>query len=161
MNTRNLAMYLLVAALTACGKPQQEAASTQVLQRASAPAPLHSDATVACPSQNFETFFDAFSADAQLQKAFVNDPMEIESVDVNAEPEPKLVTRQLKKSELSFPLLPSPQQQIQEGLKRTVTRASNEEMVVKLSKDDTDYQLIFVFRHEGCWTLYRKQDDSL
>ncbi|PXV59807.1 hypothetical protein SAMN04487785_101222 [Dyella jiangningensis] len=96
-----------------------------------------------------------------IQKSFTRDPLESETVDANAEPEPKPVTKMLHAAELKFPLMPNAEQQARDELKRTITAIGPEEMQLKLAKEDTDYQMTFVFKKEGCWMLYRKQDDSL
>lgn len=161
MNARKLAASFLLVMLASLNESPQ----ANEPRRPSKLNPTHArqqfSGALACPSQDFETFLAAFSDDTRIQRAFVHDPLESESVDANAEPGPKLVTHLLSKSQLSFPLIPSEKQQVHDGLKRTVTASGEQEMMVKLAKEDTDYQLILIFRQEGCWTLYRKQDDSL
>lgn len=159
MIAKHLSLCGLVMMLAACGdhSPVAQADSGA----AATPPKVHDHDRPACPSQNFEVFLDAFADDIALQRAFVHDPLENESVDANAEPEPKPVTRQLERKNLSFPLMPSTQQQRSDGLQRSMTASGPDEMQVKLAKGDSDYQMTLVFRHDDCWTLYRKQDDSL
>jgi len=99
--------------------------------------------------------------DVEVQKAFVTDPLQSDSVDANAEPEPKPVSKMLGRAEITFPVMPSEQQQAKDGLKLTKNDISATEVSVKLAKEDTDYQMSFFFRKDGCWHLYRTKDDSL
>lgn len=162
MTTKTLIAGVLLITLTACGDHAATASHEQASPANPMPVAHAKDkAAPSCPSQDFGTFITAFTDDVQIQQAFVHDPLESETVDVNADPEPKPVTRTLHKAELSFPLMPSTKEQTHVGLKRTISAIGPGEMQVKLAKDDTDYQLTFLFRNEGCWTLYRKQDDSL
>ena len=162
MNAKMATSCALLITLTACGSHSSTDSGEQASQLDRSPA-VHpaSDASTSCPSQDFDTFIAVFTDDVEVQKAFVHDPLENETVDVNADPEPKPVTRALHKADLSFPLMPSTKEQAHIGLKRTISAIGPKEIHVRLAKEETDYQLNFVFRNDGCWTLYRKQDDSI
>lgn len=99
--------------------------------------------------------------DLQVQKAQVSLPLQRESVDPNAEPEPRPISKMLTQAELKFPLMPSPQQQAKDGLQLSKIATDPTHMEVKLVKPDTDYQLTFFFQNDGCWKLYRIRNDSL
>ncbi|MFC5740019.1 hypothetical protein [Dyella tabacisoli] len=118
-------------------------------------------AALSCPAQEFDKFLVAFANDVEIQKAFVTQPLQSESVDASAEPEPKPVTKMLSTAELHFPLMPSSQQQASDGVKLSQTSLDSKDMEVKLVKEDTDYQMLFFFKNDGCWKLYRIRDDSL
>jgi hypothetical protein len=120
-----------------------------------------SAAQVACPAQDFDSFFKHFANDVAVQKAFVSVPLQSDSIDPEAEPEPAPVSRQLDKAQIAFPLLPNEQQQRKQGLSLSKTVSATDQVSIKLSKADTDYQLTLFFRHEDCWMLYRIKDDSL
>lgn len=115
----------------------------------------------ACPSQDFSQFLIAFEASAEVQKRFTALPLQSDSIDAGAEPEPRTVTRGLRPPELIFPLMHTAQQQRDEGL--TLSRQKLDgQMVVTVSKPDTDYQVSYYFRQNaGCWQLYRKFDESI
>jgi len=161
----HLKMFLtctLLITLSACSNQNQAGSSAQLAQSTAAPVTRdQGEAASRCPSQNFDTFLNAFADNIDIQKIFVHDPLESESIDASAEPEPKPVVQTIHMAELKFPLMPSTQQQAQDRLSRSITALSEREMRVVLSKEDTDYQMAFVFHHEDCWTLYRKQDESL
>jgi len=140
----------LCLALVACNNP---APGLQTADHSSA---------VTCPSQDFNTFLQAFANDVRLQKAFVADPLQSDFVDAKAEPEPRPVTRMLTASQLRFPLMPDAKQQMHHGLKAQQIVQNTSQASVKLAKEDTDYQMTFFFkRTSNCWQLYRVQDDSL
>jgi hypothetical protein len=120
-----------------------------------------SAATVACPAQDFDSFLKHFANDIAVQKAFVSIPLQSDSIDPEAEPEPAPVSRQLDKAQIQFPLMPNEQQQRKQGLSLSKTASSADQVTLKLTKADTDYQLSLFFRHQDCWMLYRIKDDSL
>lgn len=114
-----------------------------------------------CPSQDFEIFLESFINSVELQKSFTSTPLESVSIDALAEPEPAEVTKMLGANELVFPLMPSPDQQANDGLKSRISNLDKKNVEVILHKPDTDYQMSFFFRQESCWTLYRIKDYSL
>lgn len=135
----------------------QPAAAAQ--EKAAAPAVAAKPAT-ACPSQDFDAFLSAFADSAEVQSAFTQRPLRSESVDANADPEPKPVTAMLDGAALKFPLMPSRDKQQADGLVLSQTELNGDKQVM-LAKPDTDYQLSFFFRKGECWSLYRMRDDSL
>jgi hypothetical protein len=148
MLIRRSALLLVAVSLVACS-------------RQTAPAPHIEAAASRCPSRNFDSFFAAFSDSAEAQKQFTRSPLRSDSIDAGAEPEPKPVTKMLSAQELEFPLVPTSQQVSDEGL-ATSFKASGNEMVVELTKPDTDYMVSYYFERAGeCWRLYRKDDASL
>ncbi|MEH6420839.1 hypothetical protein [Pseudomonas sp. CGJS7] len=114
----------------------------------------------ACPSQDFDAFLKAFAEDAELQRSYTQRPLQSETIDANADPEPQTVTAMLDGDALQFPLMPSAQKQQADGLVMSQTELNGDKEVM-LVKPDTDYQLSFFFRKGECWTLYRMRDDSL
>jgi hypothetical protein len=157
--TRTIVLLAMMALLGACkATPQQNLPVAQ--PAASTPAPT--SVTLACPSSNFDGFLKAFISDIEVQKTFSAKPLESQTVDVLAEPEPALVTKMLSAAELQFPLIPSEQQQVKEGLtKRQSVVLENGHTKVTLAKEDTDYQMSFYFRKNQCWQLYRIRNESL
>lgn len=128
------------------------AANTQPPAQASA---------AACPAQDFDGFLKRFANDIEVQKAFVSTPLQSEYIDPEAQPEPRPVSELLDKSQLQFPLMPSDQQQHDQGLTLAKRLKGPDQAVIKLTKADTGYQLSFFFKREACWMLYRIQDESL
>ncbi|MGH8107640.1 MAG: hypothetical protein ACREO1_02840 [Arenimonas sp.] len=116
---------------------------------------------VKCPSQNFEIFLMSFIDSLDVQKSFTATPLESVTIDALAEPEPVEVKKMLAVNETNFPLMPSSDQQAKDGLISLISNSDKKNVEVTLHKPDTDYQMSFFFRQEGCWTLYRIKDYSL
>ena len=136
-------------------------------------ATLHSPASLAaasqtstasvttCPAQDFDGFLKRFANDIEVQKTFVSTPLQSEFIDPEAQPEPRPVSELLDKSHLRFPLMPSDQQQRDQGLTLAKQLKGPDQAMIKLTKADTGYQLSLYFKREACWVLYRIQDESL
>lgn len=158
---------LLLSALLALGgcdlasnsQPAAAAPDRAAAEKPAQPAAQAQPAT-ACPSQDFDAFLAAFADDIQVQRAFTQRPLQSETVDANADPEPKPVTAMLDGDALKFPLMASRAKQQADGLVLSQTELNGDKQVL-LAKPDTDYQLSFFFRKGECWTLYRMRDDSL
>lgn len=143
----------IALALAAChDEPPSPARQTE-----SSPA----GASPTCPATEFDSFFKQFESDVAIQKAYTSVPLESSSIDPNAQPEPKAIIKRLSQSEITFPVIPGKDRQNKDGLKLKRTDVSPTEVTVQLSKPDTDYQMSFHFRSEGCWHLYRVEDESL
>lgn len=140
--------------------PPTAPASQAAAPAATPPAAAPANAAIACPSQDFDAFLKAFADDVEVQKAHTQRPLRSDSVDANADPEPKQVTAMLDGDALRFPVMPNTQTQKNDGLVLSQTESNGDKQVM-LVKPDTDYQLSFFFRKGECWTLYRKRDDSL
>lgn len=152
-----LVLLLLGWALVACDASSQDASDhAGTLVSRSSPR-----ATAACPYKNFDQFLAAFANSIEVQKTHVVLPLESQTVDALAEPEPRPVIKMLGFADLTFPLMPTPEQRTLHGLKQTQTITDATHVEVKLVKPDTDYQLVYLFWNDGCWKLYRMRDDSL
>ena len=155
--TRAVVLLAMAALLGACKAPPQQD-STDV--RPAVAAQLAA-APLACPSSSFDGFLKAFMESVEVQKTFSAEPLETQSVDATAEPEPALVTKMLTAAELQFPLIPSGQQQAQERLTMRRSVLENGDTKVTLTREDTDYQMSFYFRKNECWQLFRIRNESL
>lgn len=140
-------------------KSAEDLTARTVGQEASS-ADVSTDA-VKCPSQNFEIFLASFIDSVDVQKSFTTTPLESVTIDALAEPEPAEVKKMLGASELNFPLIPSPDQQANDGLVSRISSSGKKNAEVILHKPDADYQMSFFFRQESCWKLYRVKDYSL
>ncbi len=146
--------------LASNSQPAAAAAEQRAPAGAAPAAGAAATPATACPSQDFDAFLAAFADDIQVQRAFTQRPLRSETVDANADPEPKPVTAMLDGDALKFPLMASRAKQQAEGLVLSQTELNGDKQVM-LAKPDTDYQLSFFFRKGECWTLYRMRDDSL
>lgn len=147
-------------ALAGCEVASKSPPTAPASQAAAPVATTPAKAAIACPSQDFDAFLKAFADDVEVQKAHTQRPLQSDSVDPNADPEPKQVTAMLDGDALQFPVMPSTQTQHNDGLILSQTELNGDKQVM-LAKPDTDYQLSFFFRKGECWSLYRKRDDSL
>ncbi len=123
--------------------------------------PEVSTEAIKCPSQDFEIFLTSFINSVEVQKSFTATPLESVTIDALAEPEPAEVKKMLVANKLMFPLMPSPDQQANEGLKSRRSGADENNVEVILFKPDTDYQTSFFFKRLDCWNLIRIKDYSL
>lgn len=159
--TSLLAASFLALALTACNAGSQ-ASADRPAQASTNPQPItQGAATTICQAQDFDQFLTTFMDSVEVQKSHIALPLQVETVDPNAEPEPKPVTKMLAQADLTFPLIPSSQQQARDGLQLSKTVIDPTHMEIKLVKPDTDYQMVFLFQNDGCWKLYQTRDDSL
>ncbi|WP_331646027.1 hypothetical protein [Luteibacter sp.] len=125
-------------------------------------APAPENAANVCPANTFDDFLPKFSDDVSVQKRYIVDPLESDTIDANAEPEPAPVKKMLTKDQITFPVMPDSARQHKDGLVLKKTPEGDAGFAVELAKPDTDYQMTFHFRSaEGCWQLYRTEDDSL
>jgi hypothetical protein len=155
---RMIVLLVMTVLLGACkAAPQQNSVDVQPAVPTSTPT----SAAPACPSPSFDGFLKAFIESAEVQRAFSTEPLESQNVDATAEPEPALVTKMLTAAEPQFPLIPSEQQQVKEGLTMRQSVLENGDTKVTLAKEDTDYQMSFYFKKEACWKLIRIRNDSL
>ena len=159
MQAHRVLASIVIACLAGCS--QSHDAPNAVASMSPAPAGKTYETGIACPSREFDQFLTAFVSDSKVQTAFTASPLQSDSIDAGSEPEPKTVKRQLLASEVKFPVIQAAQQQHDEGL-TMLRRKDGEEMVVTVTKPDTDYQISYYFRkNEGCWQLYRKFDESI
>jgi hypothetical protein len=123
--------------------------------------PLAVAATTDCPAQDFDDFLHHFANDVAVQEAFVSVPLQSDYIDADSEPEPSRVSRQLSREQIEFPVMPDEALQRDQGLELSKQVIDPTQVIIKLTREDTDYQLSLYFRKEACWVLYRVQDDSL
>jgi len=155
--SRNMLLLVTGVLLAAC-ESQGAASRPEISPPEVASAKYDSPAGVACPSRDFPAFLDAFVDSTEIQQAFTTKPLQVDSLDSNAEPEPEVVSTMV--SDVTFPVIPSKEEQTSEGMLLSVERAVDD-AIVTLEKPDTDYQVRYHFRIEKCWLLVRKEDKSL
>lgn len=115
---------------------------------------------VACPSPNFSTFLSAFSERADVQKAFVQQPLKMVTT-VASDPEPEMQKSSLSGDQLKFPIIPDVAKREAQGLTLTVKEEQGDHAVAILQKPDTDYVFEYRFVRGQCWRLEEVMDYSL
>lgn len=167
MNTdRTLMLVASVWLLTACQMPPPPPAEASAAGISSSDNRAAAEASRAmsddrCPAQELNAFVSAFADRVELQKQFTAQPLQMDSLDATAEPEPRQMSREVLGDEIPFPVMPNTAQQRKQGLEMEVGQVRDGEAEVVLQKPDTGYRLSFLFRKDACWTLYRVSDDSL
>jgi hypothetical protein len=115
-----------------------------------------------CPATTPDAFVKRFMDDAAIQKQFTADPLQAQTIDANAEPEPAPVTQNLPKDRFKFPIMPSTERAAADHLVLKQTPDAKGGFAAELDRPGTDYQVTYRFRAaNGCWELYRTEDDSL
>lgn len=114
----------------------------------------------ACPSRDIEPFVAAFAEDPALQKAFTAATVDTAFIDYDAQPEPAESVEALPRAQLRFPVMPNRARQTEQGLQTRHISTSASRAVVALEVPDTDLQLTYTFRLDGCWTLVKIVDPA-
>lgn len=114
-----------------------------------------------CPSHDFPHFLSAFSEHVDAQERYIGFPLEKQHLDKSAEPEPKLVVERLPASQVALPVMPSNSERTARTLSLSTAMIDENNAKVFLMKADTDFQVIYFFRKDACWSLYRIEDWSL
>lgn len=156
-----LAFALTIAtSLPACRQSAPAAVTAPATASAAAaqadPAPAAN-----CPDADFNAFLQRFEANAEAQRATTADVVTMDSIDVDALPEPKPISKQVPRAELKFPVMPAPGQRQAEGLQQTVRETAPGKWEVKLAVADSGVQTRFSFEAKPCWTLVRISDDTI
>ncbi|QHC98489.1 hypothetical protein PspR84_28890 [Pseudomonas sp. R84] len=115
---------------------------------------------VACPSTEFSAFLSAFSERVDVQKAFVQQPLNMATT-VPGDPEPEMEKRSLSGDQLKFPIIPDQATRDTQGLTLTVKEALDKKAIAILQKPDTDYVFEYRFVRGQCWRLEEVADYSL
>lgn len=151
----------LLAACDATPTP----ATTPAVPVAASPATVPSAAprtgsTPACADADFDAFLARFEASADAQRAAIADPLTVSRVDLDAQPEPATVTRQVARAAVDVPVLANAATRQSEGstLRTTTTDATRRDVVIALP--DTGAQTRYVFQAQPCWTLTAMHDES-
>jgi len=117
-------------------------------------------ANVACPSNEFSAFLAAFSERADVQKAFVQQPLKMLTT-VAGDPEPEMEKRSVSGDQIKFPIIPDRVKREADGLTLTVKEERGNNATAILQKPDTDYVFEYQFVRGQCWRLAKVSDFSL
>ncbi len=115
-----------------------------------------------CDRSHFQDFLDRFSEDVQVQRTHTAFPLhkrEYRHVTTQIEPIPVELT--LKEPQVRFPVYPNASQLNARSLTAKVSAENGKTTEVRVSRDDTDYLVVYSFEHDRCWKLTRVEDRSL
>lgn len=151
------ALHALI--LAACGPAAAPQASVPLLD-ATATQEVAADAAVTCPEEDFTAFLERFVGSPQVQRASSTDPLIMELVDADAQPEPATVSRDVPLLEVEFPVMASMAEQQAQGLQRLTNAPDAESREVTIRVPDSGVQMRYRFEARPCWTLVRVSDDT-
>ena len=118
-------------------------------------------AQAACPAQQFPAFFAKYADSVPVQKAYTDYPLAHIMLDHAAQPGPREMKLKLAKAKLTFPLIPAAAERKRAGLAFKMGDADQRKASAILFKEDTGYQVVYVFRKDACWKLERIEDRSM
>ncbi len=124
------------------------------------PRNMSNSASVTCPSTEFPAFLAAFSERADVQKAFVQQPLQLVTT-VAGDPEPELQKSSVSGEQIKFPIIPDRVKREADGLTLTVKEERGNNATAILQKPDTDYVFEYQFVRGQCWQLAEVWDFSL
>lgn len=113
-----------------------------------------------CPSTEFSAFLTAFSERTEVQRAFIQQPLQMVTT-VAGDPEPEMQKNSLSGDQLKFPIIPNLAKREVEGLTLTVKEQRGNKATAILQKPDTDYVIEYRFVRSQCWILSEVTDFSL
>lgn len=125
------------------------------------PAPAPAVATAACPHPGFDTFLKHFGNEITLQEKATADPLLDSYVDAGAEPEPRTVQRPLALADVEWPVMPDPAGLAGQGRQMQVTAVADGQMQVQIRTPDSSDQQTYTFAQTPCWTLVKREDESI
>lgn len=153
--------------LSAC-TPAPQPAPAEAPAPAAAPAstakavePAPAVATAACPHPAFDTFLKHFGNEITLQEKATADPLLDSYVDAGAEPEPRTVERPLALAAVEWPVMPDPAGLAGQGRQVQVTAVADGQMQVQIRTPDSSDQQTYTFAQKPCWTLVKREDESI
>ena len=120
-------------------------------------------ASASCAGVAFDVFLARFVDDAAAQTAAIADPLEMQRIDTDAQPEPARVLTRIPRSDVGFPLIPGHSARESGGLELIVEPApvDADTRRVVLRVPDTGDQRAYHFRRAPCWTLVRVSDEAI
>lgn len=121
-------------------------------------APTMAAAAPTCPA-TFAAFLTKYRTNTTFQRAHTG-PL-IATHLVAADPEPKRIAKTLTPAEVAYPAIPPVRAQRKAGEVMTIEDPQGSNPVVTFRKPDTNRQVRFTFQRGECWTLVRRDDDSL
>lgn len=153
----------LVLGIAACkpGAPPAPAIAPEAARAPSTPAIESAPEPPKCPDADFASFLKRFESSADVQRVSTARVVTMDSIDGNAQPEPMPVTRQVPRTEITFPIMLGPERRKREGLESTVTEFGPVEREVRHGVPDSGVQVRFNFQATPCWTLVRVSDDTI
>ncbi|WP_251474129.1 hypothetical protein [Stenotrophomonas lactitubi] len=155
------ALGLALSACTPAPQPAPAEAPAPAAAPASTAKAVEPAPAVACPHPAFDTFLKHFGNEITLQEKATADPLLDSYVDAGAEPEPRTVERPVALADVEWPVMPDPAGLAGQGRQMQVTAVADGQMQVQIRTPDSSDQQTFTFAQKPCWTLVKREDESI
>lgn len=155
------ALGLALSACTPAPQPAPAEAPAPAAAPASTAKAVEPAPAVACPHPAFDTFLKHFGNEITLQEKATADPLLDSYVDAGAEPEPRTVERPLALADVEWPVMPDPAGLAGQGRQMQVTAVADGQMQVQIRTPDSSDQQTYTFAQKPCWTLVKREDESI
>ncbi|HDS1136927.1 TPA: hypothetical protein QDZ75_000933 [Stenotrophomonas maltophilia] len=167
-----LLMLACGVALVAC-TPAPQATPAGTAPATAAPpraAPATTAATVEptavharseCPYPEFDAFLKHFGNEITLQEKATADPLLDSYIDAEAEPEPRKVESRLALADVEWPVMPDPSTLAGQGREMQVSTLADGQRQVQIRTPDSSDQQTYTFAQTPCWTLVKREDESI
>lgn len=110
---------------------------------------------------DFDSFLVEFGSSIEIQHHSVKVNLKHSSMDMDAEPEPRMIDKIVPIHEVVFPVFPLDSTRQVRNLLHEVSKVSEDSVIVTLHKPDTDYQVNYHFHRDQQWVLDWVEDQSL
>jgi hypothetical protein len=143
------------------------AAATEAALAAAAPATTaaavspHRRASAECPYPEFDAFLKHFGNEIALQEKATADPLLDSYIDAEAEPEPRKVESRLALADVEWPVMPDPAALAGQGREMQVSTLADGQRQVQIRTPDSSDQQTYTFAQTPCWTLVKREDESI
>ncbi len=155
------ALGLVLSACTPAPQPAPAEAPAPAAAPASTAKAVEPAPAVACPHPAFDTFLKHFGNEITLQEKATADPLLDSYVDAGAEPEPRTVERPVALADVEWPVMPDPAGLAGQGRQMQVTAVADGQMQVQIRTPDSSDQQTYTFAQKPCWTLVKREDESI
>lgn len=149
--------------LAACAPAPQTAAEAAPAPAAPATTaePTPAAAPSECPYPDFDAFLKHFGNEIALQEKATADPLLDSYIDAEAEPEPRKVESRLALADVEWPVMPDPAALAGQGREMQVSPLADGQRQVQIRTPDSSDQQTYTFAQTPCWTLVKREDESI
>ncbi|WP_414496089.1 hypothetical protein [Stenotrophomonas maltophilia] len=163
-------VFATALAVAACQPAPQSAPAEAARAVAATPAPATTAAVVQpapapaatdCAYPDFDAFLKHFGNEITLQETATADPLLDTYIDAEAEPEPRKVENRLALADVEWPVMPDPATLAGQGREMQISVLADGQRQVQIRTPDSSDQQTYTFAQAPCWTLVKRQDESI
>lgn len=137
--------------------PEPAAPATTAAAVTPAPVPERGE----CPYPEFDAFLKHFGNEITLQEKATADPLLDSYIDAEAEPEPRKVESRLALADVEWPVMPDPAALAGQGRELQANTLPDGQRQVQIRTPDSSDQQTYTFAQTPCWTLVKREDESI